>query len=555
MPGVTVPGRPYRLLAFALCAAIAAALWYPLRNAAAYMDDHVFLMVGRHLEHPWPLLVQDSIGSYFFRPVVMFFWWLSERMAGDSAAAHYGINMAVHGINAALLVALLRRHGIATGASLVAGAIFAAHPTAFSAAAWLCIRFDLLATTFGLAALIAVQAFRDTGGLRHASVATMMVALSIGSKETGFGMALVVVLALAWPGAVAAFRTRVGVAIAVSAVVAAGLLLRVLLLREVPELREPVHVLALRGALRFMSHLPEFAVVRQGNVVAIGAWIALLAAMAAAMLLPRVFRETLQRRHAPLAVIGFATFAVSVLAPAPIIAQVPIPGYAFGMFDAQALLSARFFYLPLAGLAMLVAVLGDAVSRGLVTRPARIAMVALSVAGIVGLTASSRGIGRDWAAFTQRGSGVYEAAAVAAVRPLTDLPRGCKIYLLGTPASAMHFRESADPLVKHGLPRGHPAVGCFIQAEHAPWHHFLDAHTPDAAAAPLETITVGGKPFEPLALGNLRIQYLKIPASPAVAADPMARFFSWENGRFIEATDGVRGGRIAPVFHDNRPQQ
>jgi hypothetical protein len=66
---------------------------------------------------------------------------------------------------------------------------------------------------------------------------------------------------------------------------------------------------------------------------------------------------------------------------------------------------------------------------------------------------------------------------------------------------------------------------------------------------------VGGKPFEPLPLGNLRLHYLRIPASAAVVADPAARFLLWRGGRFVDATGEVRSGAMAPAFHDNRPPQ
>ncbi|MGZ5650555.1 MAG: hypothetical protein ACXWG8_09510, partial [Usitatibacter sp.] len=55
--------------------ALGALLAWPLRHGHAYLDDFGFLALGRHIDNPLALLVQDSIGSFFFRPLSMFLWW------------------------------------------------------------------------------------------------------------------------------------------------------------------------------------------------------------------------------------------------------------------------------------------------------------------------------------------------------------------------------------------------------------------------------------------------------------------------------------------------
>jgi hypothetical protein len=130
---------------------------------------------------------------------------------------------------------------------------------------------------------------------------------------------------------------------------------------------------------------------------------------------------------------------------------------------------------------------------------------------------------------------------------------GCKLYFLGTPPSAVHFREYADPLVKNALPRGHAAVSCFVQSEQTPWHHLLPSGS--FSPAPLESITVAGRPFTPLHVGNLTVFYLRMPASSAVTQDPAALFFAWRGGRFVDVGDEVREGRMAATFFDHRPRQ
>ena len=57
-------------------AALGWLLYRPLRDAAPVLDDFVFLALARHIDAPFALLVQDALGTYFFRPLVMFAWWL-----------------------------------------------------------------------------------------------------------------------------------------------------------------------------------------------------------------------------------------------------------------------------------------------------------------------------------------------------------------------------------------------------------------------------------------------------------------------------------------------
>ena len=545
-------------LAAAGCFVVAALLWYPLRNAAAYSDDYLFVALG-HLDSPWPLLLGDSVGSFFFRPLVMFIWWFTDQAFGANAALHYAFNMAVHAVNGVLLAVLLSRLRVSTTVAVLAALAFVAHPTTFQAAAWLCIRFDLFAVTFGLAGLIAVERYLAAPSGASFAAAVGCIAASIFSKETGFGMAAVAVLAIGWPGGVASRKSRLALAAAIVAVVVVGLGVRPFVLRHSPETEALLGqgvTLILRGTWKWIEGAPGFFVVHRGGVAAIAAWIAAVALLAAAFVYAAATKRLGRPGLAKGAFLALAILASSVIAPATIVGQIPLPSHRQGDFDVGALLSSRFYYMPWAAVAMLLAAAGEALRSGTVPRGVRLAVGFSFALAIVGLVATSRNVGRDFAAHTESQVGLYERAALASLATLPAPAPGCKVYLLDIPERAFHFREMADTAVKQFLPRGDARLACFIQAEHAPWYHLVaDGHLPARAYEPLEIIAMGGKPFPPLRLGNLTYYYLRIPDSEAVRSDPNATFLAFENGRFRDVTAEVRAGTRKPKFFDNRPQR
>jgi len=107
-------------------------------------------------------VLADGTGSFFFRPVVMLFWWVTSAIT-RSPPAHYAVNIALHVANGLLVLALLRRMKVSFVPAALAGLAFVAHVTTYSAAAWLSDRFDLFTLAFGLGALIAVQIAHERG--------------------------------------------------------------------------------------------------------------------------------------------------------------------------------------------------------------------------------------------------------------------------------------------------------------------------------------------------------------------------------------------------------
>jgi hypothetical protein len=552
----------YRAALLAAALTLGALLAWPLRHGHAYLDDFVFIALGRHIDNPFALLYQDSLGAFFFRPLSMFLWWGTVAAFGEHAPAHLAFNVAVHVGNGLLLYTLLRRLHIARNCAALAALMFIAHPVGFSTAAWLSDRFDLFALFFGLLALIAAERFLQApSGSRLAAIALALIA-AMSSKENGFAMALVAGSMIVLPSGgahTASGRDRLLAAAVVVACAVLALAARSTVLRDVGE------VMFLKGGLlavfagglgKLLAHLTDFLIVFQGNAYAVAVWLAALCALLSASLFPAA-REALAvpvRRRA--ISIGLLLAVSTALAQAPVVHASSIVPFDLAGFLFDSLAGCRFYYLPFAGLALVLATLGDAVrAMGAAQRlTVRAGAMVTAAAVLVSLTASSRAIGRAWAVFPLANGEIELRQAVEEVRARVDFAPGCKIYFLNMPERAAPARGLLDTAVKSALPRDHPAVSCFIQTEHTPWYHLVASHRlPPDPQRPLGIISFGGRPFPPLPVANLTYYYLKAAEGPEALQDPLAIFYAYDGARFLDVTNEVRERRRAVHFYDNRP--
>ncbi|MGZ5113533.1 MAG: hypothetical protein ACXWHC_14915 [Usitatibacter sp.] len=536
--------------------ALGALLAWPLRHGHAYLDDFGFLALGRHIDNPLALLVQDSIGSFFFRPLSMFLWWGTVAAFGDHAPSHLIFNVAVHAANGMLVFALLRQMRVARAAAAVAGLIFIAHPAGFSAAAWLSDRFDLFATFFGLLALRATDRFLEHPGRPGMAASAAFMLAALFSKEIAFAFPAVATLMILWTDSgrhAATRRERLAFLAVIAACSLLALGVRPLVLRNVTEvmfLRDGLFATLWDGLWKWTLNLPGFLVIVQGNVAAVAAWLAACGALLAVSLLPSARSAWRAPGHGRPAIIGLAIMAASALAQAPIVHAMPIVPYQLDHFLFESLAGCRFYYLSVAGFAVF---LGPLIEVVLAAPRMRGAALALAAIALIGLTATSRAIGREWAAFPESHDARLIRAAVAQLKPRLDYKPGCKIYLLGTPEKEQAFRSLIDAAVKQALPRGHPAIACFIQSEHTPWYHLVrTTGLAPGAEKPLEIITFGGRPFPPLPIANLAYYYLKVGDRPEIVADGNATFYVYEAGRFVDMTAEFRSRKRSVRFFDNR---
>ena len=156
--GPRVPShRAPALLAALSVAALVLAVCWPALRAGFVSDD--FLILARlegleGLRHP---LAYFGLRHFdYYRPVAFLSLALDWELWADRAAGYHLTSLALHALNALLVLALARRM-MGVWPALAASALFAVHPSHHEAVYWVSARFDLLAASCFLAGLLALR--------------------------------------------------------------------------------------------------------------------------------------------------------------------------------------------------------------------------------------------------------------------------------------------------------------------------------------------------------------------------------------------------------------
>jgi tetratricopeptide (TPR) repeat protein len=183
---------PYLILVLAVAAGYAPSLANDL-----VWDDRIYI-----LEHP-PVrearlgeILTRPIGSYY-RPLV-FATFAIEAVASDAAPALFHLtNLTLHAAVACLLFAAASALGASRAAACAAALLFALHPVQSEAVLYVSGRTDVLASAFGLGALLLHARAR---GWRGPAVgagarwgAAICFALALGCKESAASLPLALV--------------------------------------------------------------------------------------------------------------------------------------------------------------------------------------------------------------------------------------------------------------------------------------------------------------------------------------------------------------------------
>jgi tetratricopeptide (TPR) repeat protein len=162
--------------ALAVLAALVAALYLPFLGNPPIFDDHIFFSGHRFYEYAsFPLGLALRIPPYFSLA------W--TQVVFGSIEAHRLVSLLLHAACAWSLFALLRSMQLRRLAAFAGAALFALHPVAVYGAAYLTQRSIVLATLFGLLALLMFLRGLRSGSLSDAIVAAALYSLSVLSKE------------------------------------------------------------------------------------------------------------------------------------------------------------------------------------------------------------------------------------------------------------------------------------------------------------------------------------------------------------------------------------
>ncbi|MGB3967796.1 MAG: hypothetical protein WBO45_13775, partial [Planctomycetota bacterium] len=123
---------------FWLLPVIALAAWWPI-DPAWQSDDYLAL----HYVQDGRAVLRDFVGPQygatgvwsFYRPLITASFWFEHLLAGASPLLSHASNAAAHALSA-LLLALIWRRFLGTGAAWLAGLCWAVSPTHVGAIAW-----------------------------------------------------------------------------------------------------------------------------------------------------------------------------------------------------------------------------------------------------------------------------------------------------------------------------------------------------------------------------------------------------------------------------------
>jgi hypothetical protein len=129
--------------------------------------------------------------------------WLSHmtdvELFGMRPGPQHLTNVALHALNAVLLLVLLYSLTGALAPSTFAAALFAVHPLHAESVAWISERKDVLSTAFALSATIAYAGYARRGGLSRYSVVIILFVLGLLAKPVVAVMPAVWLLLDVWP--------------------------------------------------------------------------------------------------------------------------------------------------------------------------------------------------------------------------------------------------------------------------------------------------------------------------------------------------------------------
>src|SRR5262245_20188835 len=207
------PHRPVALASLALVG-LAIACYLPSFAGVFLLDDRANVVDNPWIRHLWP----PGPGWWAVpgrgldgRPVVGFSFALQNAVLGLDAWSCHAVNLAIHAVNALLVLAIARRafRGLRAGgefAAIALAALWTVHPLGTEAVTYVVQRYESLGSLLFLLAFLAAQrALEEPGRLGWTIAAGVASWIAVGAKEIAAALPLLV---LAYACAVRRTRLR-----------------------------------------------------------------------------------------------------------------------------------------------------------------------------------------------------------------------------------------------------------------------------------------------------------------------------------------------------------
>ena len=459
--------------AFALAAAgvalAAAVVFLPVRHHEFIdFDDPGYVTDNAHVERgitgaglAWALRTTAQAN---WHPLTWLSHMLDVELYGMRPGAHHLTSVALHALNAALLVLWLGGATGRVGRAAAVGLLFAVHPLRIESVAWVAERKDVLSSAFGLVALIAYTRWAVKPSRRGMALVACLFALSLASKPMWVTLPFVLLLVDLWPLARLAPGARAGEWAAwaaalwrlvrekwvlfAAAFVSAALTLRAQATGGAMVTAEamPLPGRLANALVAWVAYLGKWLWPRDLAFFypypeRIPAWKVVLALVLLSLLSAIVLRW--RRRH-PEALVGWLWYLGTLV---PVIGLVQVGSQSF---------ADRYTYLPLIGPLFAAVWLGaEALPRG---PRSRLALAAITVLLATGLALATRRELRPW----RTGRALFEhALAVTEANHVAHDFLGVIEAREGRLDAAMaHHREALR--LASGLPQPHNNLGVLL---------------------------------------------------------------------------------------------
>ena len=503
---------------FALCLlvllALSLAVFWPGFWADWGRDDYMQLAMARLVDSPWAFFTTDHfpLPNSVFRPMGFASFWLGQALAGTNFQGHALIGFGLFAATAPLLFALLRRFEIGALAALLATAVFAAHPVAVGTALWWSARFDVLALLFSLIALHQARCTVLNGRSRHL-VATLLALLAAAlSKEIGLIAAAACVVMLqhqAWTQRESFWRAQ-WASLLCTLVVMVFLAWRAAILGTGGSGivgGAGLWTSLSEGLMRWFAVAPGYVGFQQ-HLAWPAALQALLVACLVVALLP-VGRPLARQAGSrlPLLLIGLCLLLLPALLQAPVV-RLNALALTAEMSSVEAAMQSRLYFMSLAGLALLLAMVLDRVIASDVV-PRQLAVL-IGVCGLIALLAGgTHQQARDFSDLSRANAEIARQAL--RIADDYDWPSGSPCHLVideVEPPPEWSIYVSMDSVVKALYPDLEAIDHCFIHANYPTFYHLISSEHGDADASPFVAPDYDGGPLARRRVDGLTLVYL-----------------------------------------------
>lgn len=195
---------PCKLLIGALLAAATfAAFAGVLRNGWILLDDPIYVVKNPHVNRGWTaegalwFLHEPHGGNW--HPLTSYSHMLDVELFGLEPAGHHATSLALHVLNAVLLLYVLYRLTGAWWRSAVVAGLFALHPLRVESVAWISERKDVLSGFFFLCTIEAYRRWTVRPSAARYALLIVVFALGLMSKPMLVTLPFVLLLLDVWP--------------------------------------------------------------------------------------------------------------------------------------------------------------------------------------------------------------------------------------------------------------------------------------------------------------------------------------------------------------------